>query len=419
MLFETFARIGRRGFLQGGVALGALAGLHVSAEAISLNSGEEDRKYWLQLLDKVARPVLSAASERRLKELMPVEAPNGNRAERMLYTHLEALGRLLAGIAPWLESGSEDGLEGKLRHQYAEWARVAIQSATDPASPDYMNFCQGGQPLVDTAFLALTILRAPTELWRKLDSMTKRNVIAALESSRKIQPPFMNWLLCSATVEAALSFMGVWWDPMRVDYAIRTFDTWYKGDGFYGDGSSLHADYYNSFVIHPMLLNILETISKSSSAWNSYRSVMEERAQRYAAIQERLIASDGSFPPLGRSLSYRIGVFHLLAEISLRRQEPEGIAPGQVRSALTAVMHRMMEVPGTFDEGGWLRIGFCGHQPSIAEPYISTGSCYLCSAVWLPLGLPEADPFWKEPATSWTAKKIWDGQDVKIDHALG
>jgi hypothetical protein len=82
-------------------------------------------------------------------------------------------------------------------------------------------------------------------------------------------------------------------------------------------------------------------------------------------------------------------------------------------------MHRMMEVPGTFDEGGWLRIGFCGHQPSIAEPYISTGSCYLCSAVWLPLGLPEADPFWKEPATSWTAKKIWDGQDVKIDHALG
>ena len=46
----------------------------------------------------------------------------------------------------------------------------------------------------------------------------------------------------SAIVEAALSFMGVWWDPMRVDYAIRSVDTWYKGDGVYGDGPSFHWD---------------------------------------------------------------------------------------------------------------------------------------------------------------------------------
>jgi hypothetical protein len=399
--------------------LGALAGLRIPALAATLDTSVEDRRYWLQLLAKVADPVLGAASQRRLKELMPVEAPHGNEPDRRQFTHLEALGRLLTGMAPWLESGSEDGPEGKLRHQYAESARAAIQSSTDPTSPDFLNFCRGGQPLVDVAFLSLAILRAPTELWKKLDSRCQRNVIAALESSRKIQPSYSNWLLFPATVEAALSLMGAWWDPMRVDYAIRTFDTWYKGDGIYGDGPTLHMDYYNSFVIHPMLLNILDTISKSSSAWENHRAAMLERAQRYAAIQERLIAPDGSFPPLGRSLSYRIGVFHLLAEIALRRQLPEGIAPGQVRSALTAVMRRMMDVPGTFDENGWLRIGFCGHQPSIAEPYISTGSCYLCAAAWLPLGLSGTDPFWAEPATPWTAKKIWDGQQVKIDHALG
>jgi hypothetical protein len=168
-----------------------------------------------------------------------------------------------------------------------------------------------------------------------------------------------------------------------------------------------------------MLLNILDTISKSSSAWESHRAPMLERARRYAAIQERLIAPDGSFPPLGRSLSYRIGVFHLLADILLRRQLPEGLVPAQVRSALTAVMHRMMEVLGTFDDKGWLRLGFCGHQPSIAEPYISTGSCYLCAAAWLPLGLPATDPCWAQQATPWTAKKIWEGRQVKIDHAFG
>ena len=102
---------------------------------------------------------------------------------------------------------------------------------------------------------------------------------------------------------------------------------------------------------------------------------------------------DGSFPPLGRSLAYRMGAFHLLAEVALRRQLPEPISPAQVRTGITAVMRPMLGAPGTFDSDGWLRVGFYGHQPEIAESYISTGSCYLCSAAWLPLGLPPSDPF--------------------------
>jgi hypothetical protein len=32
---------------------------------------------------------------------------------------------------------------------------------------------------------------------------------------------------------------------------------------------------------------------------------VEHRARRYAAVLERMIAPDGSFPPIGRSLAYR------------------------------------------------------------------------------------------------------------------
>jgi hypothetical protein len=195
-------------------------------------------------------------------------------------------------------------------------------------------------------------------------------------------------------------------------------NTWYKGDGVYGDGTSFHWDYYNSFVIHPMMLNILDTISKASKAWESFGPEVLVRAQRYAAIQERIIGPDGAFPPIGRSLCYRFGAFHLLAEISRRRQLPTGISPAQVRSALTAVMRHMIEAPGTFDQRGWLTVGFYGHQPSIAESYISTGSGYLCSAAWLPLGLPEADPFWSGPAVPWTSKKVWSGDQVNADQAI-
>jgi hypothetical protein len=415
---ETFPGAGRRQFLKGSVALGAISAINTRSVASPIASEGDDREYWVQVLTKVSGPVLKALSEKKLKAEMPVEAPHGNVAERRQFTYLEAMGRLLTGVAPWLESGAQSGTEGALRSQYAEWSRMAIQSGTDPASPDFMNFDKGRQPVVDAAFLALAILRAPTELWRKLDAATQHNVIAALQSSRAIQPGYNNWLLFSATIEAALSFMGVWWDPMRVDYAIRTMDTWYKGDGVYGDGPPFHWDYYNSFVIHPMLLNILDTISKSSPAWDSYQPVMIARAQRYAAIQERLISTEGTFPPIGRSLCYRFGAFHLLADMALRHRLPEGVFPEQVRSALTAVMRRMIDAPGTFDNQGWLTVGFYGHQPSIAEGYISTGSCYLCSAAWLPLGLPAMDPFWSQPAAPWTSKKVWSGEEVKADHAM-
>jgi hypothetical protein len=88
-----------------------------------------------------------------------------------------------------------------------------------------------------------------------------------------------------------------------------------------------------------------------------------------------------------------------------------------VRAALTAVMKKMSQAPGTFDENGWLQIGFCGHQPSIGEYYVSTGSLYLCSVGMLPLGLPENDAFWRSPAEDWTAKEAWSGKSVKTDHA--
>ena len=87
-------------------------------------------------------------------------------------------------------------------------------------------------------------------------------------------------------------------------------------------------------------------------------------------------------------------------------------------SDLVAVIRRMIEAPGTFDSRGWLTVGLVGHQPKSAEGYISTGSLYLCSVAFLPLGLPASDPFWSVPATPITSQKVWNGQAFPIDHAL-
>ena len=111
-------------------------------------------------------------------------------------------------------------------------------------------------------------------------------------------------------------------------------------------------------------------------------------------------------------------VFHALGQVALQKNLSPKISPAQVRCALTAVIKRSMEAPRTFDKDGWLKVGVVGSQPSMAEDYINTGSTYLCTTGFLPLGLPSDDPFWTDPDADWTSVKIWKGEDVKADHRL-
>jgi hypothetical protein len=407
----------RREFLKSASTASAFALVANTAAVAQRNaSTANDREFWVDVMRRLADPVLTNLAQGTLKARMPVEQAPG--ADRRSVTHLEALGRLLAGMAPWLELPADDTPEAQVRAKYRGLVLQAIARAVDPASPDFMNFTRDRQPLVDTAFLGQALLRAPRALAAGLEASTKRHLTGRLESTRAIVPGYNNWLLFSATVEAALKRLGAEWDRLRVDYALRQHEQWYQGDGAYGDGPDFHWDYYNSFVIHPMLIDVLDACADDNAAWKQMVPRVEQRARRYAAVQERLIAPDGSFPPIGRSLAYRFGAFHLLAQMALRHALPDGVSPSQVRAALTAVIRRSIDAPSTFDADGWLRIGFCGHQPGVGEAYISTGSLYLCSVGLLPLGLPPADPFWSSPAEPWTSQRAWSGQSFQIDHAL-
>ena len=252
-----------------------------------------------------------------------------------------------------------------------------------------------------------------------LERRVRRQVVAALKSSRAIGTPTdSNWVMFAAMVEAALHTMGEKTIEDRFEGYVNRMLGWYKGDGIYGDGEFFHFDYYNSFVIHPMLLEVLAVLQRKDGRFGPIYAKVLFRARRYAEIQERLIAPDGTFPSIGRSTTYRFGALQSLAQIAWMRALPEHVKPAQVRGALTAVIRKMMEALGTFDDGGWLQIGFYGHQPLLAEGYISTGSLYLCTTALLPLGLSPADEFWHAPSRRWTSQLIWSGEPLPPDHAI-
>jgi hypothetical protein len=389
-----------------------------SIRAANPEWADDERQSWIAMLLRVAQPVLAGLATNELKARMPVEAARGHAGDRRLVTHLEALGRTLGGIAPWLDATGTSGTEEQRRLHFGVLGRQALVNAVTPGSADCLDFTAASQNLVDAAFLALGLSRAPVALWEKLDGSTRERLIEALQSTRRFQPGRNNWLLFSAMIEAFFASVGADWRAEPIDVAVQAHEEWYKGDGAYGDGKDFHWDYYNSYVIHPMLLAVLELVAPRDARWKHLQGAVLQRARRFAAVQERLIAPDGSYPPLGRSITYRCGAFHLLAMMALRRNLPDGVTPAQVRGALSAVIQRTLNAPGTFDEEGWLRIGLAGHQPALGESYISTGSLYLCTFAFLPLGLGPTDEFWSASPADWSSRKLWSGAELPADHAL-
>lgn len=158
--------------------------------------------------------------------------------------------------------------------------------------------------------------------------------------------------------------------------------------------------------MHSMMVAMLENLLPKR--WASQKELDEamNRMIRHSEFCERMIAPDGTYPAFGRSVTYRTAAFQSLADVALRKKLPSHVSPAQVRCALTAVHRNMYEGNQNFDKDGWLVLGFNGHQPECADGYTSTGSLYMATLSFLPLGLPADDPFWADAYADWTSKKL-------------
>lgn len=378
----------------------------------------DSRVFWYELLSKIALPILDPMSRGQLKASMQIEYSPAWGARDKTVAYMEAFGRLIAGLSPWLALPQDETSEGKLRTKITELLLKAHTHAVNPNSPDYLTWHREGQPLVDAAFIAHSFLRAPKQTWEMLDGNTRKQYIEHFKSLRRVKPPYNNWLLFAAMVEAFLFSVGEAYDSFRVDIALRKHEEWYAGDGWFKDGPVFHFDYYNGYVIHPMLLDILKVFQVQGKQLEDKYRLELKRMQRYSTFLERLISPEGTFPAFGRSITYRLGAFQPLSQLALMDQLPDGVSNGQVRAALSAVANRMFGVEGNFTDKGYLRLGFAGHQPTIADYYSNSGSMYLTSLGFLHLGLPADHAFWTSPAEDWTSRKAWSGQPFNKDYAV-
>lgn len=415
----------RRNFLKNASAIGLIAGLSPNialseTSETNLSKPSDDRKYWVQLLDKIANPVLSNMSKGELQKNMKVEfSPTWDNREKKV-AYMEAFGRLIAGLAPAISLPDDNSDESKIRAKWRLQIQQSMAHGFNPKSPDYLYWGDNKtrQPLVDAAYIAQALLTAPKALWEPLDKTTKEQIIYEFKKIRQIEPYNNNWILFAATIESFLLSIDQEIDAKRIDPAIETINKWYVGDGWYKDGEKFHFDHYNGYVIHPMLVEVLKVnVAKGRKDKEVYDTAYK-RMQRYASFQERYISPEGTYPVVGRSSTYRVGAFQPLAKLALDDALPKDVSPAQVRCALTAVMKRVF-VSNTFNKEGYLTLGLVGDkQSNLADYYSNTGSLYITSLAFLPLGLPENHKFWTDPFTEWTQLKAWGGKPFAKDYAV-
>ncbi|WP_140985942.1 DUF2264 domain-containing protein [Asticcacaulis tiandongensis] len=380
----------------------------------------DDRAYMSGLLRKMAEPVLSNMAQGRLRQNFKRELSPTWDGRDPAVTYMEAFGRLISGVAPWLTLPDDTTAEGRIRHKLRQDALQSYVHAVDPKSPNYLLWRSEGQALVDSAYVTNALIRAPKALWEPLDAATKSRLIAEIKGLRRVEPPYTNWLLFAAMNEAFLLSVGEDYDPMRLNTAVRKINEWYVGDGWIKDGETFHFDYYGSFVIHPFMVEILEVLARHNAPyWRGKPADLLaqalKRMQRYGEHLERFISPEGTFPPIGRSLTYRTAAFQPLALLAWRKQLPQSLPEGQVRAALTAAHKAIFTHPSNFDEG-YLTIGFAGHQPALGDWYSNNGSMYITASSFLALGLPKTDSYWTAPAQDWTSKKAFANAPFPKDY---
>lgn len=397
----------------------------IQAQKKNKNKELTDREYWSDLLYRMSAPVLSNMSEGKLQKNMQVEVSPTWDGRDVRVTYMEAFGRLMAGLAPWLSLPGDNTDEGKKRSQLKQWALKSYANAVNPDSPDYLLWRNEGQPLVDAAYIANSFLRAPEQLWEPLDDLTKQRYIKEFQQLRRIDTPYTNWLLFSAMVETFLLYVDAQYDQYRIHSAIRKIEEWYVGDGWYSDGQEFAFDYYNSYVIQPMYVEVLQVLvdkkvrlrDKNLQQVERNLSLAKKRMQRFGVILERFISPEGAMPLFGRSITYRTGTLQPLALLAWNEDLGSSLPNGQVRAAMTAAIKRIFASESNFNGKGYLTLGYCGSQPDISDWYTNNGSMYIASLAFLPLGLPADHAFWTDDALPWTSKKAYAGSNFPKDKA--
>lgn len=118
----------------------------------------------------------------------------------------------------------------------------------------------------------------------------------AAVSLKRHEPYNNNWQFFRVMVDMALAAVDREYDPVLLQRTLDTLDSFYYGEGWYGDGQNAQFDYYIAFAMH-----FYGLIYGKAAGEHKYL----ERARFFAKDFIYWFSGEGDALPFGRSLTYR------------------------------------------------------------------------------------------------------------------
>lgn len=314
-----------------------------------------------------------------------------------------------------------DGLEGYARTFLAAAFRVAGADGEDPHGwldryadglaagtrtpgrddaeswPLILDHHVQGQPMVESASVAIGLRLTRRWLWDRLDSGVRDRAEEWLRGSLRHTPAPNNWYLFPYSVAGFLESVGRG-DAETARAQERGLDLlegWYRGQGWYADGDGRAFDHYNGWALHlyPVLHAHLADDAELSA---HYGARLREHLESFSL----LFGADGAPIHFGRSLTYRFAASAAVALGAVTGHTP--LTPGASRRLVNGSLRYFLD-RGATGTDGLLSLGWHGPHDATLQHYSGPASPYWASKAFVALLAPEGHPLWtatEEPAPS-------------------
>ncbi|MEU4659512.1 DUF2264 domain-containing protein [Streptomyces sp. NPDC023723] len=320
-----------------------------------------------------------------------------------------------------------DGLEGYARTFLAAAFRVAGAGGADPHGwldryaeglaagtrtpgrddteswPLILDHDVRGQPMVESASVALGLRLTAPWLWKRLDADVQDRAAQWLRGALRHTPAPNNWYLFPYTVAGFLESVG------RGDAetaaarqrALELLEGWYRGGGWYADGDGRAFDHYNGWALH--LYPVLDAhLGGDPEAGARYGERLRAHLDGFALM----FGGDGAPLHFGRSLTYRFAASAAVGLGALTGHTP--LAPGVSRRLASGSLRYFLD-RGALTADGLLGLGWHGPHDAVLQSYSGPASPYWASKAFVALLAPAGHPLWtavEQPAPVERADRV-------------
>jgi len=305
-----------------------------------------------------------------------------------------------------------DGLEGYARTFLAAAFRVAGAGGDDPHGwldryahglaagtrtpgredteswPLILDHDVQGQPMVESASVALGLRLTAPWLWKHLDGDVQDRAEEWLRGALRHTPAPNNWYLFPFTVAGFLESVGRGDAETAAvrERALELMETWYRGEGWYADGDGRAFDHYNGWALHlyPVLDAHLGGDTEMAARYGP-------RLRSHLAGFALMFGADGAPLHFGRSLTYRFAASAAVGLGALTGDTP--LSPGTSRRLASGSLRYFLR-RGALTDDGLLSLGWFGPHEATLQSYSGPASPYWASKAFVSLLAPADHPLW-------------------------